>query len=78
MLGLGLFAVGVLAGLFALARLIFLGVGTRPVWTIIQTCVIVGSVFFATGLIGEQVAVQRAELRELRRRVEEQAAGPNE
>jgi len=78
MLGLGLFAIGVLAGLFAAARLLLFGVGTRPVWTIIQTCVIVGSVFFATGLIGEQVAVQRSELRELRRRVEEQAAEPND
>ena len=77
MLGLGLFAVGVLAGLFAVARLLLFHEGTRPVWTIIQTCVIVGSVFFATGLIGEQVAVQRAELRELRRRVEEQASEPN-
>ena len=78
MLGLGLFAIGVLAGLFALARLLLFGVGTRAVWTIIQTCVIVGSVLFATGLIGEQVAVQRSELRELRRRVEEQSAAPNE
>ena len=78
MLGLGLFAIGVLAGLFAVARLLLFGVGTRPVWTIIQTCVIVGSVLFATGLIGEQVAVQRSELRELRRRVEEQSAAPND
>ena len=78
MLGLGLFAIGVLAGLFAVARLLLFGEGTRAVWTIIQTCVIVGSVLFATGLIGEQVAVQRSELRELRRRVEEQSAGPNE
>jgi len=78
MLGLGLFAVGVLAGLFAVARLLLFHEGTRPVWTIIQTCVIVGSVFFATGLIGEQVAVQRSELRELRRRIDEPASGPND
>jgi hypothetical protein len=78
MLGFGLFAIGVLAGVFALARLLLFHEGTRPVWTIIQTCVIVGSVFFATGLIGEQVAVQRAEMRELRRRIEEQAARPND
>ena len=78
MLGLALFAIGVLAGLFAVARLLLFGEGTRAVWTIIQTCVIVGSVLFATGLIGEQVAVQRSELRELRRRVEEQSAEPNE
>jgi glycosyltransferase involved in cell wall biosynthesis len=78
MVGLALFAIGVIAGLFALARLWILGVGTRPVWTIIQTCLIVGSVFFATGLIGEQVAVQRAEVRELRRRIEEEASQPND
>ena len=78
MLGLGLFAIGVLAGLFAIARLLLFHVGTRAVWSIIQTCVIVGSVFFATGLIGEQVAVQRAEMRELRRRIEEQSAAPND
>ena len=78
MVGPGLFAIGVLAGLIALGRLWVLGVGTRPVWTIIQTCLIVGSVFFATGLVGEQIAQQRAELRELRRRVEEEAARPNE
>jgi glycosyltransferase involved in cell wall biosynthesis len=78
MVGLALFAIGVIAGLFALARLWILGVGTRPVWTIIQTCLIVGSVFFATGLIGEQIAVQRAEVRELRRRIEEEASQPND
>jgi glycosyltransferase involved in cell wall biosynthesis len=78
MLGLGLFAIGAMAGLVALGRLLLLGVGTRPVWTIIQTCLIVGSVFFATGLVGEQIAVQRAEVRELRRRVEEEAAQPND
>jgi hypothetical protein len=44
------------------------------VWTIIQTCLVVGSVFFAAGIIGEQIAVQRAEVRELRRRIEEEAA----
>ena len=78
MLGLGLFAIGAVAGLIALGRLVFLGVGTRAVWTIIQTCLIVGSVFFATGLVGEQIAVQRSEVRELRRRVEEEAALHND
>ena len=78
MLGLGLFAIGAAAGLVALGRLVFLGVGTRAVWTIVQTCLIVGSVFFATGLIGEQIAVQRAEMRELRRRVEEESAAHND
>jgi hypothetical protein len=73
MLGFGLFAVGVIAGIVALVRLFVLGQGTRAVWSIIQTCVIVGSVFFATGLLGEQIAVQRSEIREMRRRLDEQA-----
>lgn len=73
MLGAGLFGVGVLAGLAALFWLWYRGEGVRAVWTVIQTCLILGSVFFATGILGEQVAGQRAEVRELRRRVEELA-----
>ncbi len=70
MIGAGLFALGALSGLVALAVLAFTGVGLRAVWTVIQTCLILGSVFFATGLLGEQVAGQRAELRELRRQLD--------
>ena len=43
----------------------------RPLWTVIQTCLILGSIFFATGLIGEQIAGQRAQLREIRRQLDE-------
>lgn len=75
MLGAALFALGVIAGVTALAWLAIAGQGTRAIWTLIQTCLILGSVFFAAGLVGEQVAQQRAELRELRRRMEELAAG---
>jgi glycosyltransferase involved in cell wall biosynthesis len=71
MLGAGLFALGVLAGLSALVILLTTGVGLRWVWTIIQTCLLLGSVFLATGLLGEQVAVTRAEQRELRRLLDE-------
>ncbi|MEO7963848.1 MAG: hypothetical protein ABIT38_08060, partial [Gemmatimonadaceae bacterium] len=71
MLGAGLFALGVLAGLAALVALGVFGVGLRWVWTIIQTCLILGSIFFATGLLGEQVAGIRAQLRELRRVTDE-------
>lgn len=70
MLGAGLFALGLLTGMVALAILLLYDVGVRAVWTVVQTCLILGSVFFATGLLGEQIAAQRAELRELRRRVE--------
>ncbi len=71
MLGAGLFAFGLLAGLTALVVLAITGEGIRPVWTIITTCLILGSILFATGLLGEQIAGQRAELRELRRQLDE-------
>jgi len=74
MMGAGLFALGALAGIIALIVLAATGVGIRPVWTLIQTCLFLGSVFFATGLLGEQVAGQRAELREVRRRLDELSA----
>jgi len=70
MLGVALFAVGVLSGLGALAWLVSTGEGQRWVWTVIQTCLMLGSIFFATGLLGEQIAQQRAEVRELRRELE--------
>ncbi len=72
MLGAALFAVGLLAGLVAVILLFTQGVGQRSVWTVIQTCLILGSIFFSTGIIGEQIAVLRAEQRELRRTVDEQ------
>ena len=70
MLGAALFAIGVLSGVAALGVLAVTGAGVRSIWTVIQTCLILGSVFFATGLLGEQVAVLRAEQRELRRRLD--------
>jgi glycosyltransferase involved in cell wall biosynthesis len=73
MLGAALFAIGTLAGLGALGTLLIAGKGIRAVWTLIQTCLILGSTFFVGGLLGEMIAVQRAELRELRRRLDEQA-----
>jgi len=73
MLGAGLFTLGALAGIVALAVYFVSGYGIRPVWTIIQTCLILGSVFFATGLLGEQIAGERAQLREIRRQLDEAA-----
>jgi glycosyltransferase involved in cell wall biosynthesis len=75
MLGAGLFAVSTVVGIIALvfAR----SIAVRPLWTVIQTCLILGSVFFATGLIGEQIAGQRAQLREIRRQLDELAANPS-
>ena len=71
MLGVLLFGTGFVAGLIALYMLFTAHVGQRAIWTLIQTCLILGSIFFATGILGEQIAVQRAELRELRRRLDE-------
>jgi glycosyltransferase involved in cell wall biosynthesis len=71
MLGAGLFTIGAISGLIALGVLLMDGVGYRSVWTVITTCLILGSIFFATGLLGEQIAQQRAEVRELRRRLDE-------
>ncbi|MDX2183053.1 MAG: glycosyltransferase [Gemmatimonadaceae bacterium] len=73
MLGAAMFAIGVLSGLVALLVLATTGIGLRAVWTVIQTCLVLGSIFFSTGLLGEQIAGNRAELRELRRRLEETA-----
>ncbi len=74
MLGAGLFALGALAGIVALGVYFAVGYGIRPIWTLIQTCLILGSIFFSTGLIGEQIAGQRAQLREIRRQLDEAAA----
>jgi glycosyltransferase involved in cell wall biosynthesis len=75
MLGATLFTLGVIAGIVALVILAVEGQGTRAIWTLIQTCLILGSVFFSTGFVGELVAAQRAETRELRARIEELAHG---
>ena len=75
MLGAALFTIGVVAGIVALIWLAATGEGIRAVWTVIQTSLILGSVFFSTGFIGELVAAQRAETRELRARIEELAQG---
>ena len=70
MLGAGIFSIGAIAGLVALAWLAIFRVGIHPVWAVIQVCLIIGSIFFATGLLGEQIAGQRAEIRELRRQLD--------
>jgi glycosyltransferase involved in cell wall biosynthesis len=72
-LGAGLFALATIAGIVVAAS-VLLGTPTfavRWVWTLITTCLILGSIFFATGILGEQVAGQRAEMRELRRQLDE-------
>jgi len=74
MAGAAIFLIGLLAGLVALGVLVFSGVGLRAVWTVIQTCLLLGAMFFSTGILGEQIAQQRAEMREIRRELELQHA----
>ena len=71
LLGAGLFIVGVIVGIVAILWRVIGGVGFRPLINLVETCVIVGSVFFATGLLGELIAAQRAELSQLRTRIED-------
>jgi glycosyltransferase involved in cell wall biosynthesis len=71
LLGAALFALGVLTGLVAIGVRLYYGVGFRPLLNLIETCVIVGSVLFVGGFVGEMIAGQRAELREIRRRLDE-------
>lgn len=68
MVGAALFAASTVFGIIALVFVRSLAI--RPLWTVIQTCLILGSIFFATGLIGEQIAGQRAQLRELQRQLD--------
>ncbi|HJR67839.1 MAG TPA: glycosyltransferase family 2 protein [Gemmatimonadaceae bacterium] len=70
-LGAMLAAIGVLAGLTLVGIRIFAGFGYRPLIDLVVLCVIVGTVLFVGGLVGEMIAAQRAEVRELRRRLDE-------
>jgi glycosyltransferase involved in cell wall biosynthesis len=71
MLGAGLFVLGVVVGIIAILWRIIGGVGFRPLINLVETCLTVGSVFFATGLMGELIAAQRAELSQLAARIED-------
>ena len=70
-LGAALFIIGVIVGIVAILWRVIGGVGFRPLINLVETCVTVGSVFFATGLMGELIAAQRAELSQLASRIED-------
>jgi flagellar motor component MotA len=70
-LGAALFVIGVIVGIIAILWRVIGGVGFRPLINLVETCVIVGSVLFATGLTGELIAAQRAELTKLAARIED-------
>lgn len=67
-----LFALGFLAGVAALVIRFGFGVGFRPLLNLIETLVISGIALFGFGFLGEMLAGQREELRELRRDVARQ------
>jgi glycosyltransferase involved in cell wall biosynthesis len=76
-----LFLLGFLAGVAALVIRFAFGVGFRPLLNLIETLVISGIALFGFGFIGEMMAGQREETRELRReltrlRDERPAGGP--
>jgi hypothetical protein len=71
MLGAALFVLGVVVGIIAILWRVIGGVGFRPLINLVETCLTVGSVFFATGLMGELIAAQRAELSQLAARIED-------
>jgi glycosyltransferase involved in cell wall biosynthesis len=71
MLGAFLFMIGVLTGVVAVLYRLIAGVGFRPLLTLVAVCLLLGSVFFATGLLAELMAAQREEIAELRRRIED-------
>jgi glycosyltransferase involved in cell wall biosynthesis len=70
-LGAVLFVVGVVVGIIAILWRVIGGVGFRPLINLVETCVTVGSVFFATGLMGELIASQRSELSQLAKRIDD-------
>lgn len=79
LLGAGLMTLAFVTGLVALGVRVFAGVGFRPLLDLIIISFITGVVLFVGGILGEMIAVQRAELRELRRRLDDlSAAAPDD
>jgi len=70
MLGFAIVAIAAVISVVLLA----LSAGERSYWTVIETAIILGSILFSTGLLGEQIAGQRAQLREIRRQLDEMAS----
>ena len=70
MMGFGLIALSIVASIV----LLVMNAGVRSIWTLIETVLILGSILFATGILGEQIAAQRAQLREIQRQLDEVTA----
>jgi glycosyltransferase involved in cell wall biosynthesis len=79
LLGAGLMLLAFLTGLVAVGVRFIAGVGFRPLLDLIVISFITGVVLFVGGILGEMIAVQRAELRELRRRLDDlHASAPDD
>jgi glycosyltransferase involved in cell wall biosynthesis len=72
--GAVLFTLGLLSGVAALVVRFGFGIGFRPFLNLIETLVISGIALFGFGFVGEILASQREELRELQRTVADLAA----
>jgi hypothetical protein len=75
MIGAVLLILGLVLGMVAVVWRVIGGEGWRPIIELVMTCVIVGSILFSTGLLGEQIAGLRAEVGELRRQIGESRNG---
>jgi len=64
-----LFLIGFLAGVAALVLRFGYGIGFRPLLNLVETMVISGIALFGFGFVGDLVAQQREELRELQKRL---------
>jgi glycosyltransferase involved in cell wall biosynthesis len=70
-LGTALFTLGFLTGIAAFIVRFGFGIGFRPFLNLIETLVISGIALFGFGFVGEMLAGQREEVRELHRAVNE-------
>lgn len=70
MLGAAIVALSLVVGGLLYAT----GQGVRAAWVAIQTALLGGLLLFVAGLLGELIAGQRAQLRELRRQMDEMAS----
>jgi hypothetical protein len=68
-----LFTIGFLAGVVGLILRYGYGIGFRPLLNLVETMVISGIALFGFGFVGELIAGFREEMRELARKVDQQA-----
>ncbi len=73
--GLGLFALGGVVGLVAVYLRFVLQQGYRPLLNLVLLLVVVGLLLFAVGFLAELLASVRAEVEELRHRVDREIGG---